>query len=228
MPKRISKIKKADQPSVAPTNGNYLEKIEKEIESNQSKVSLVLGALIILVIGILIFNYFNKSKASLGPAQQTSKEAQQDVSPNQLPGKYTVKEADTLFIIADKYYQDGNKYTEIAKTNNLTNPDQIETDQVLEIPKLETQQAQAEVSPQPTVSPEPSASPETLGTGGGNTTIWGEKIDSNKYTVVEGDWLSTIAGRAYGDITAFNKIAQANNISNPDLIEPGTVLTIPR
>lgn len=228
MPKRISKIKKADQPSVAPTNGNYLEKIEKEIESNQSKVSLVLGALIILVIGILIFNYFNKSKASLGPAQQTSKEAQQDVSPNQLPGKYTVKEGDILFIIAEKYYTDGEKFSEIAKTNNLTNPDQIETGQVLEIPKLETQQAQAEVSPQPTVSPEPSASPETLGTGGGNTTIWGEKIDSNKYTVVEGDWLSTIAGRAYGDITAFNKIAQANNISNPDLIEPGTVLTIPR
>lgn len=227
MPKRISKIKKTEKTPIASTNGNYLERIEKEIESNQSKVSLVLGALIVLVIGILIFNYFNKSnKPTLGPAQQAT--SVQDVSPNQLPGKYTVKEADTLFVIADKYYQDGNKYTEIAKANNIANADQIETGQVLEIPKLENQQAQVEVSPQPTVSPDSSASPEALGTGGGNETIWGVKIDNNTYTVVDGDWLSTIAGRAYGDITAFTKIAQANNITNPDLIEPGTILTIPR
>ncbi len=86
--------------------------------------------------------------------------------------------------------------------------DQIETGQVIDLPKLTTQ--------------------ESLGTGGGNATIWGDKIDGNTYTVVTGDWLSTIAGRAYGDVMAFQKIASANNIANPDLIEPGTVLTIPR
>ncbi|MDD5415836.1 MAG: LysM peptidoglycan-binding domain-containing protein [Candidatus Daviesbacteria bacterium] len=196
------------------TSSNYLEKLEKEIQSNQSRVSLVLGVLIILVIGILIFNYLNQSKSSLGPAQQT--QAETDVSPNKLPGKYTVKDGDTLFMIADKYYQDGYKYTEIAQANNLTNPDQVETGQVLEIPKLEVQQAQTETST------------ETLGTGGGNMTIWGPKIDGDTYTVVENDWLSKIAGRAYGDIYAFDKIAKANNIQNPDLIEPGTILTIPR
>jgi len=210
MPKTISKLKKTLKTPVISNSNNYLERIEKEINSNQSKVSMVLGALIILVIGILVFNYFNKNKASLGPAQQT--ESQQDVSPGQLPGKYTVKDGDTLFMIADKYYQNGYQYTEIAKANNLTNSDQIETGQVLEIPKLEIQQA----------------STETLGTGGGNTTIWGPKIDGDTYTVVEDDWLSKIAGRAYGDIQAFDKIAKANNIPNPDLIEPGTTLTIPR
>ncbi len=227
MPKRISKPKNIlKTPKVSKSN-NYLERLEKEVESNQSKVSLVLGALIILVIGILIFNYFSKSKASLGPAQQTERE--QDISPSQLPGKYTVKDGDTLFTIADKYYQNGYKYTEIAKTNNLTNPDQIETGQVLEIPKLETQ-PQTEASPEPTVSPKLSdqtTAAETLGTGGGDTTIWGPKINGDTYTVVEGDWLSKIAGRAYGDMQAFDKIAKANNISNPDLIEPGTILTIP-
>lgn len=206
-------------PEVSSSN-SYLGRLEKEIQSNQSKVSLVLGALIILVIGILVFNYLNKSKPALGPAQQTERE--QDVTPSQLPGKYTVKDGDTLFKIADQYYQDGYKYTEIAKANNLTNPDQIDTGQVLEIPK---------VSPQPTASAEPQdkgAATETLGTGGGNDTIWGPKIDGDKYTVVENDWLSKIAGRAYGDIYAFDKIVKANNIPNPDLIEPGTVLTIPR
>lgn len=187
---------------------NYLEKMENQIQSNQSKVSLVLGALIILVIGILVFNYFNRSKASLGPAQQTEAlQIQQDVSPTNLPGKYTVKDGDTLFTIAEKYYQDGFKYPEIAKANNLTNVDQIEPGQTLEIP------ASSEVS---------------LGTGGGNSTIWGDRIEDNTYTVAEDDWLSKIAGRAYGDIMAYDKIAKANNITDPDHIEPGMVLTIPR
>lgn len=210
-------------------SSNYLEKIENEIQSNQSKVSLVLGALIVLVVGILVFNYFNKSKTDLGPAQQTQEQGQQDVAVDKLPGKYTVKEGDTLFIISEKYYNDGYKYTEIAKTNNLTNVDQLETGQVLEIPKLEgTTLAEASpvTSPAPVASPSPEE--ESLGTGGGNTTIWGPRIEGNTYTVVEGDWLSTIAGRAYGDVLAFDKLAKTNNISDPNHIEPGMVLNIPR
>jgi len=230
MAKTTSKSKKTLKTPVVPNGNSYMERIENELNSNQSKVSLVLGTLIVLVIGILVFNYFSKSQSSLGPAQQT--EGEQDVLPEGLPGKYTVKDGDTLFTIADKYFQDGYKYTEIAKANNMTNPDQIETGQVLEIPELEVSQAQAEATPEasPETTPEPQdqTTTEALGTGGGNETIWGPKIDGDAYTVVKGDWLSKIAGRAYGDIYAFDKIAQTNNISNPDLIEPGTILTIPR
>lgn len=218
----VKKVRKTNK-EVSVSN-SYLDRIENEIQSNQSKVSMVLGALIILVIGVLLFNYFTRNDSSLGPAQQI--EAGQDVSPTQLPGKYTVKEGDTLFTIAEKYYQDGYKYTEIAKANNLENVDQIEAGQVLEIPKIDQV---AEASPVAVASP--SEQPETteaLGTGGGDSTIWGSRIEGNTYTVVAGDWLSTIAGRAYGDITAFDKIAKANNIADPDLIEPGTVLNLPR
>lgn len=200
---------------------SYWDQVTKEVQSNQSKLSLVLGALIVLVVGILIFNYFNKNKASLGPAQQTQQ--QEDVSADKLPGKYTVKEGDTLFTIAEKYYQDGNKFTEIAKVNNMGNVDMVVAGQVLEIPKLEV-----EVSTSPSPSPEISSTPTATGTGGGNTTIWGSRIEENTYTIQEGDWLSKIAGRAYGDVYSFQKIAQANNIVNPDLIYPGQVLTIPR
>ena len=189
------------------TTTNYIDRLEEEIENNQSRLSLVLGILIVIVAGVLLFNYVNKNKAELGPAQNT---VQQDVTPAQLPGKYTVKENDTLFVIAKKYYSNGEKYSEIAKVNNLTNADQIETGQVLEIPKLETAVAQSTTSNVPT------------------DTEWGSKITSDSYTVSEGDWLSTIAGRAYGDVMAYQKIASANNITNPDLIEPGQVLKIPR
>jgi nucleoid-associated protein YgaU len=40
--------------------------------------------------------------------------------------------------------------------------------------------------------------------------------------------LSKIAGRAYGDVYQFDKIAKANNITDPNNIEVGTVLKIPR
>lgn len=197
--------KKSSETKVDQNNGSYWNKINEETQSKQSRLSLVLGALIILVAGVLVFNYFNKSKQDLGPAQQTTKE-EADVSSDNLPGKYTVKEGDTLFLIAEKYFKDGYKFEAIALANELTNVDQIEVGQVLQIPKLETEPA----------------------IGGGNTTIWGPRIEGDSYTVVEGDWLSTIAARTYGDIMAYTKLAKANNISNPDLIEPGQVLKIPR
>ena len=202
-----------------------MERLENQVQSNQSKLSMILGALIILVLGILVFNYFNRDRgADLGPAQKTQTQQEEDVSPKNLPGKYTVKEGDTLFLIAEKYYKDGYKYPDIAKENNIGNVDSLEVGQVLQIPKLELAQATPSPSPEGTADP----TEEPLGTGGADTTIWGPRITQDSYTVVEGDWLSKIAGRAYGDIFAYPKIAQANNIDNPDLIHPGTVLTIPR
>lgn len=233
----------------------YLDKVSQEVQNNQSKLSMVLGGLIILVIGILVFNYFNKNRADLGPAQNTNIEDQQkeiDVTPDKLPGKYTVRESDTLFTIAEKYYQDGSKFEEIAKANNLADVNSIVAGQVLEIPKLAenptptpsvapteppTPTPSINPEPSPTASATPNESPQppssqsessNLGTGGANTTTWGTRIEGNAYTVQEGDWLSTIAGRAYGDIYAYQKIADANHIVNPDLILPGMVLTIPR
>lgn len=229
----------------------YLEKVNREVSSNQSRLNMILGTLIVLVIGILVFNFFNRNKPSLGPSQQTEQTQQEDVTIDKLPGKYIVKEGDTLFTIAEKYYGTGDKFTEIVKANNLSDADLIITGQVLEIPKLEeilpsptptlTESGPAE-SPSPSISPSetptPSPSPDeqsstpndvsALGTGGGNTTIWGPKIETTTYTVQEGDWLSTISARTYGDVFAYKKIAEVNNISNPDYIVPGMVLTIPR
>jgi len=49
------------------------------------------------------------------------------------------------------------------------------------------------------------------------------------YTVVAGDSLSKIAKREYGDANKWHQIYAANKatISNPDLIHPGQVLTLP-
>jgi nucleoid-associated protein YgaU len=53
-------------------------------------------------------------------------------------------------------------------------------------------------------------------------------LTGKTYKVAEGDNLWTIAERAYGDGQGWVQLAKANNIPNPDLIMPGTTLTIPR
>lgn len=209
---------------------SYLDKIEAEVQANQSKFNLILGGLIVLVVGLLVFNYFSKDNSEVGPSQQTDVTQNGDVSPENLPGKYTIKEGDTLFQVAEKYYQDGYKYTEIVKANNLTSPDLIETGQMLEIPKLEATNVLVSAGTENTQSPQPSPSQTSTNTPTEPVmNDWGASITGNTYVVAEGDWLSTIAARAYnGDVMSYSKIATANNLSNPDVIEPGMVLTIPR
>lgn len=232
-------------------SGSFLDKIQTDLEKNQSYLNLILGALIVVVLGVLIFNYFNKPSddpGDIGPSAQVTDEAG-DVTKEGLPGSYTVKEGDTLFTIAQKYYDDGNKYTEILKENSLPN-EAINAGQKLTIPKLADSAAQSSASPEASATASPSSSPEQLasvkptaapsaspsevpapagGKGGVmNQAAWGEPISGDTYTVVKGDWLSTISGRAYGDIMQYEKLAKANNISDPNTIEVGTVLKIPR
>lgn len=223
---------------------SFIDKIQTDLEKNQSYLNLILGALIVIVLGVLIFNYFNKpgDEGEISQTAQQTTDEQGDVTKESLPGNYTVKEGDTLFLIAQKYYDDGNLYTEIVKGNNLTT-DSITTGQKLTIPGLDVS-ASPKATEKPSASPEASSAPEASasvkasadpseapawGKGGAiNQTTWGESISKDTYTVVKGDWLSTISGRAYGDIMQYEKIAKANNISNPDIIEVGTVLKIPR
>ena len=237
MPKKS--IKEKNKQVSTPSINNYLGKIESEIKANPSRLSMILGGLIVLVIGILIFNYSNKNQPSLGPAQQAEQNTQEDVTPESLPGKYTIKEGDTLFLIAETYYKNGGQFELIAKANNLTDVNMIEVGQVIEIPRAPVTEALASPTTTPLESAEPvsTSTPEVavttsdesnLGKGGSDNTIWGEKINGTTYTVQEGDWLSTISARAYGDIQSFNKIAEANNIQNADYIVPGQVLKIPR
>jgi nucleoid-associated protein YgaU len=47
------------------------------------------------------------------------------------------------------------------------------------------------------------------------------------YSVESGDTLWAIAERLYGDGSAYQRIADASGIDDPDLIQPGQVLTIP-
>jgi nucleoid-associated protein YgaU len=69
----------------------------------------------------------------------------------------------------------------------------------------------AEAAPPPAAAPAPPPPPPAPRT----------------YTVVSGDTLWAISERFYGDGNRYQQIADASGVSNPDLIHPGQVLTIP-
>jgi LysM repeat protein len=81
-------------------------------------------------------------------------------------------------------------------------------------PEAEVTTAPEESVPAP--APEPSAEPEAT-----------PEPVTRTYTVESGDTLWAIAERFYGDGSKYQVIADASGISNPDLIHPGEVLTIP-
>ncbi len=237
----MARPKKVVQP-VEPESLSLADRLQAELQFKQSYLNLFLGFLIVLVLAVLAFNYFKKSPVdNLGPANQTVAEQTAesndqstnpsaapvvDVQTDKLPGKYTVKTGDTLSTIAQKYYNDEGQYLQLAQVNKIADPNTIIIGQVIDIPKLEAAKDQAQANaPNTTVTPPTTTTQPTVPTDAPSLTA---KITGTTYTVTAGDWLSTISGRAYGDIFSFEKIAKANNITNPDLIEPGMVLKIPR
>lgn len=125
-------------------------------------------------------------------------------------GTYIVKAGDDLWHIAQSHYNDGYKWTEIAKANKLAAPGYIHVGDTLTLPEVATQSQTALLSQQNT--------PELKGTS----------ISGSNYTVMKGDDLWDIAVRAYGDGYRWVDIAKANNLARPNLIFSGNVLTIPR
>jgi len=186
-----------------------LKNFLKKVKLNESTISIILGVLVVAVIGVLIFNYFRgvgKSKMeTTGPAATTEEvkliEEEGKLVPAGLPTTYKVQAGDHLWKIAEKFYSSGYNWVDIAKENNLQNPDRLLVDQELVLPKAEVRKPAMEVA---------------------------QTITGSEYTVAKGDSLWDISVRAYQDGYQWVKIAHENNLSNPDIIHPGNVLKIPR
>ena len=158
--KRTNTSVKVERPEekTTETNSGLFEKIQYDLQHNPSYLNLILGGLIVVVLGVLVYNYFNRPNTELMTSQPTEQEQSGDVAKENLPGKYTVKEGDTLFTIAQKYYDDGFKYSEIVKANEMQNENQLEVGQSINIPRLEEASTAPEASASPAVSMAPEAS----------------------------------------------------------------------
>ena len=75
-----------------------------------------------------------------------------------------------------------------------------------------------------------AAEPRTAPPEQGKAGTTGQVASDDMYVVVSGDSLSEIAKREYGDMNEWRRIYEANRdqIKDPDLIQPGQQLKIPR
>ena len=174
-------------------------------DSEESFVSMALGLAVVLVIGVLIVNYFRQGKSASTQTDETT----QEESVTTPGGKHTVKAGETLWSIAEDSYKSGYNWVDIQKANNLTNPNSIEEGQVLTIPDVK-----------PIVV-------EEKGQISAASSVETGKTQAKSYTVVHGDDLWNIAVKEYGSGYDWVKIADANHLANPGLIHAGNVLTLP-
>ena len=155
------------------------------------------------VLGISLYLLFNTTLLRLKNIRKRNLSQKIEKQTSHKKEKfYQVKEGDTLWQIAEKFYGSGFNMKEIIKANNITNPDMIEKGQILIIPSVKSKSSTQE-------------------------NIEKVKKTENYHVVQPGDDLWHIALKNYGDGYAWLKIAQANKISNPDIILPGTKLIIP-
>lgn len=186
---------------------------------------MLLGAAVIVVIALLVFNFFQRRPGQITEPAEIVEEPEvkviEEEKPVQekeeafvggLPTTHRVVAGERLWDIAEFYYQSGYNWVDLASANNLTNPNLIESGQELNIP---------DVQPKKTTVVEEAARPEVEAPAA-------EKITGNEYTVVRGDNLWNIAVRAYGDGFRWTEIAKVNNLTNPHLIHAGNVFTITR
>ena len=183
------------------------KKYLKQLSFPESYISITLGFLVVIVAGLLFYNYINKGtgiKTGDEKPDAVEKQREEKISNVSLPVTHTVLKDESLWAIAEKYYNSGYNWVSIAKENNLADPGKIEVGQTLKIPKAET------------------IKPVT-----GEVSV--KAMETSKtYVVKKGDYLWDIAVRNYGDGYAWTKIAKANNLANPNIIHSGNVLTIPQ
>jgi len=169
---------------------------------------LLFGLTALLIIYMVIINFFSKARYN-SKSVKTDVKTVENQANNKKQDIYVVKEGDHLWKIAEEAYGSGYNAYDIAAFNKISDPNLIFIGQKLVLPKV-------------TVKTPTRGDVITL------ASTQKVSLTGNKYTVKEGDCLWKIALEAYGDGYAWVKIAKANNLVDPNLILPKTVLTIPR
>jgi len=186
-------------------------------KSTEELVSMVLGLLIVVFMGVMLVNYIQKRNEGNIAVPGVSDELvlnegdvlvknNKVVTPETI---YVVEKDDNLWKIAEKKYNSGYNWVDIAKANDLTDPGLLAVGQKLKLPVVEKKVI--------------TTNEEIAG-------LEGKKVDTGEYIVNTGDSLSKIAMWAYGDKFAWTRIWEANKdkISNPNIIYKGMKLIIPQ
>lgn len=109
-----------------------LETARKRLDNikwQESYAGLVLGAIVVIVLGLLVANYFIKSRGQIGTAETVSQTAQESISQ-----KHKVVQGESLSLIANEAYGSYDYWPVLARVNNVSNPNLIYVDTELTLP----------------------------------------------------------------------------------------------
>lgn len=123
-------------------NVTFVDDVKQRINKlklQESYAGLVLGAIIVIVLGLLVANYFNRSVGQIGTAESISQQPT-EFSKSQ-PKTYKINAGDSLSAIAAETYGSEDYWPVLAQVNKIVNPNVIFADTNLELPT----KAQAEV-----------------------------------------------------------------------------------
>lgn len=192
---------------MAQSNTDYKQELIEKVRENY--LSVALGVLVFLVIITLIFRSGDAQKG-----EEMKKEAREMKRKT-----YVVKPGDSVSSIARDQLGSMERAEEIVEANKIENPNTIEIGTELVLPEGEidmTDDVKMVEEKTPSVNGDGAMSDKTTA------------ITGDTYTVVKGDYLWDIAVRAYGNGNKYTMIIEANKLRNPDRIEAGTVLKLPR
>jgi nucleoid-associated protein YgaU len=174
---------------------------------DDSLISMGLGALVVVVSGILLFNYFNNQAPKFNKVTSTQSNATASLSANTKTG------TDTAMIAA----QPTATAVAAAKATSVPKVTAKPTN-------APTMIAQASVKP--TTAPVATQTPTSTTAQNSSSQSTGELVA--KHTVVAGDSLWSISEKYYGTGYEWKKLVEANKITSPSVIEKGTVVDVPR
>ena len=209
---------------------NTVKSILKWLKEHEQTVSMVLGALVIVVLGYYLLNRANsptppaitdEAPATESEEQVTFKQTDDGIVPENLPEKYTVKAGDYLWAIAEKYYGSGFNWVDIASSNELANANVLVEGTELQLPEVRVR-VPVGVDPNSLIGQAQAAEPAVT------EQVAGAKTST--HIVAKGDSLWSIAQQFYNDGYQWTSIYDANTdkIKDPGVIEPGWELTLPK
>ncbi len=107
-------------------------KAKSKVNWQENYAGLILGAIIVVILGLLVANFFSKKGQEIGTGANTSlgEEQQQAESPSQ----YKVESGDSLSAISEKTYGSQDFWPVLARVNNIANPNIIYAGNNLELP----------------------------------------------------------------------------------------------
>lgn len=197
-------VKKSKSPS---------KTVLSQLRDSESSASIIFGAIVVIVVGILLFNYSRSTRQAAVPDEAGMTEnTQVSETGISLPTIYVTEMGDSLWKIAEKFYGSGYNWVDVAAANQLSEADGIRVGMTLAIPTAKTKEMTMQTNQVVMAAAEPTM------------------IEAGSYQVQAGDSLWKIAVRAYGDGYKWTSIYTANKnlIANPNTLFVGWTLSLPR